>query len=284
MRRILFIPLLFSLAFIGCDKVDDPFDAQTGGGGGNASPEAQRILLEDLTGFRCTNCPQAHDIANNLSNIYGDQLIVVGIHCSAQFSTPNSPQSPDYPSYSTEFRTPAGVTYFTELFGSPGLPTGSINRRVIDNSRLVAPSAWAETVAPMIDQIARANLIVNINSYNENSRVVNFDVEMVITADLEPGQYFMTAYMVEDSIYDWQLNNGVNIENYLHRHTLRDNVNGTWGALAFNSGAAGQENTLNYQYTLDEAWKEQHCEIIAYLYHGESREIVQVNKAWVMNP
>lgn len=272
--------LLLATFFASCDKVDDPFTNNngSGGGGGNASPDAQKILLEDLTGFRCTNCPQAHDIADQLSELYGDQLIVVGIHCSFQFALPTG-ATPDDP-YHTDFRTAAGDEYY-EFFGNPGLPTGSINRLIIDNSRLVPYSAWAETIDPMIGNIAPANVDVNINSYDSGTRTVDFEVSMAITESLEPGQYFMTAYLVEDSIYDWQLNAGVDVENYLHRHVLRDNVNGTWGSLAFDNGNAGQENSLSFQYTLDEAWKSEHCEIVAYLYHGETREIVQVDKAFI---
>jgi hypothetical protein len=270
--------LLLAAFFASCDKVDDPFVNDGGNGGSNASPDAQKILLEDLTGFRCTNCPQAHDIADQLSELYGDQLIVVGIHCSFQFAFPTG-ATPDDP-YHTDFRTPAGDEYY-EFFGNPGLPTGSINRLIIDNSRLVPYSAWAETIDPMIGNTAPANVDVSINSYNSDSRTVDFEVNMSITETLEPGQYFMTAYLVEDSIFDWQLNAGVNVENYLHRHVLRDNVNGTWGSLAFDNGNAGQENSLSFQYTLDEAWKSEHCEIVAYLYHGETREIVQVDKAFI---
>ncbi len=273
------VTVLFALLIItSCDKVDDPFDVPHNGGN-NTTPEAQKILLEDLTGFRCTNCPQAHDIATNLYNVYGDQLIIVSVHGSAQFSTPSS-SGP----YSTNFQTPAATHYYTDFFDSPGLPTGAVNRRIISDSRTVAPSAWGEIINPMIQTTAPANLSIDVMSYNEATRVVEVDITMTITSEMASGNYFMTAYLVEDSIYDWQLNNGVDIENYLHRHVLRDNINGTWGDLAFDSGEANQEKTLSYQYTLNEAWKEEHCEIVAYLYHGDTREIVQVNKMWVNTP
>ena len=280
MRKIFLIPVLLIVLIIGCDKDDDPFVDQNTGGG-EIAPDAQKVLLEDLTGFRCTNCPQAHDIGESLKDIYGDQLIIVGVHGSWQFSTPNPEGSA---MYTTDFRTDASVTYFEELYNQVGLPSGGVNRIVFDGSRSLSPSAWGEKIAPLVEQTAQANLDVVINDYNENTRTVDFEVSIAITSDLEPGSYFMTAFMVEDSIYDWQLDNGVNVENYLHRHTLRDNVNGTWGELAFDDGLSGQENTLSYQYTLDPAWKQEHCEIVAYIYHSDTREVVQVNKAWIMNP
>lgn len=299
MRKIFLIPFFMVTCFMACDKTE-PFDTppnQVGNGNGGSGTDTsgtdttgtdttvilnvQKVLLEDLTGFRCTNCPDAHNVANSLSQLYGDQLIVIGVHCSWQFSTPNSAGSD---SYTTDFRTDAAVTYFEELYGQPSLPNGVINRRVFDNSILVPHSQWAEKVDPLLQATPLAKVNVSINSYNEATRQVNLDVEMETTQTMDPGQYFMIAHLVEDSIYDWQLNNGVDVENYLHRHVLRDNINGTWGDLAFSDGSAGQENTLSYNYTLDEAWKEEHCEIIAYIYNADTREIVQVDKKLVMNP
>ncbi len=293
MQKFVFLlVLVLGATFSACDKVDDPFlnedqnptnpgvnPNDTVNGGDTNYVYYQKVLLEDLTGFRCTNCPDAHNIATNLSNIYGDQLIIVNIHGSAQFSTPSISGS-----YTTDFRTPAAEEYYSDFFNNPALPTGSINRKVFDNSRLVASSAWAEKIDPLIGQTAPANVVVEINSYNDANRQVDVDIEMEIHQDLGPGEYYMIAYLVEDSIYDWQLDNGTNVENYLHRHVLRDNLNGTWGSLAFTSGNAGQQKTTSFQYSLSEAWKEEHCEIVAYLYHGDTREIVQVNKAWVITP
>lgn len=275
-KHLYFTVLVFLSTLSACDKVEDPFVPNDQN---SEEPGIQKVLLEDLTGFRCTTCPQAHNIASNLSNVYGDQLIIVNVHGADQFSIPSA-SGP----FSTDFRTPAAEVYYNDFFESPSLPTGAVNRKVFDNSRIVAPSAWAETIDPLLSATSPANVSVEINSYNAVSRQVDVEVEMDIVQDLTPGTYYMTAYLVEDSIYDWQLDSGEEIEHYLHRHVLRDNINGTWGELAFSSGGAGQQNTMSYQYTLDQAWKEEHCEIVAYLYHGDTREIVQVNKAWVMNP
>jgi hypothetical protein len=239
----------------------------------------QRVLLEHLTGFKSANCPQAHSIAQNLQTFYSGQLIEVRIH-SSQFAVPTGMTSED--PYHTDFSTPAGNIYYEEFFNSPGVPTGGVNRMEHNASVAVNPGFWNQAIEPMINLTPRAELIISVNSYNESTRQVDFDVEMEVIANLNPGAYYMTAYLVEDSIYDWQLNNETDQENYLHRHVLRDNVNGTWGSLAFNSGVAGQENTLNFQYTLDAAWKEEHCSLVVYLYHEDTRKIVQVNKAPVI--
>lgn len=270
--------LSLSLALFACDKVDEPF-SNPEGGIGNVSPDAQKVLLEDLTGFLCNNCPQANSTATNLSEIYGDQLIVVSVHGSNFFSTPYGPGAPYY---TTDFRTDAAVTYHEDLFGGPGLPNGSVNRLVVDDSRIVGHTQWGERVAALLQETAPANIVVNVDSYDPDTRIVSFEVEMVVTQEMDPGEYFMTIYLTEDSIYDWQKDGSEDIENYLHRHVLRDNVNGTWGQSVFPNGEPNQQNTLSFEYTIDPAWIDHNCELVAYIYHGDTREVVQVDKAHVI--
>lgn len=272
---ILTLALATVLINSGCDKVEKPFAEF------NASTSNQKVLLEKFTGFRCTNCPQANDIAQNLQSVFGDQLLIVGVHCSLQFAFPTG-ATPDDP-YHNDYRTTAGEAYYAE-YNQPGLPSVLVNRRIVEGTAVVAPSEAADIIQQILSTPASALIEFENVNYNESNRQVSFGVKMSTIADLEPGNYFMTAYLVEDSIYDWQLSAGVNVENYLHRHVLRDNINGTWGELAFNNGAANQDETLNYQYTLNEDWNADNCEIVAYLYHEETREIVQVEKAYVKNP
>lgn len=274
----LFFLISLSLTILACDKVDNPFSPPEGGPG-NAAPDAQKVLLEDITGFLCSNCPQANSTADNLSEVYGDQLIVVGVHGSSFFSTPYPPSAPYY---TTDFRTEAAIAYYENLFGSPGLPNGSINRLIVDDSRISGHPEWGERVAALVGGTAPANIKINVDNYNPTSRTVSFEVDMQVTQELDPGEYFMTIYLVEDSIYDWQLDGSENIENYLHRHVLRDNVNGTWGQSVFPNGEPNQQNTLNFEYTLDAAWVDHNCELVAYIYHGDTREVVQVDKAHVI--
>jgi hypothetical protein len=278
-KNILLLLFISSIA-IGCDKVTDPFETSDG-----PTPPTegvtQKVLLEDMTGYRCTNCPAAAAVANQLSGIYGENLIVVGIHCTSQFAAPTG-ATPDDPYYN-DYRTEAGETYVT-AFNLLGLPNGLVNRTEFNGQTVVNFGDWAEAIEVQLEQSAKAEIKFENTVYNTSTRTVTFDVNMEVLEDMDAGQYFMTLYLTEDSIYDWQYNNGVDVENYLHRHVLRDNINGTWGVLAFTSGASGQTNTLSYQYTLDEDWNEEHCEIVAYLYREDTRSVMQVESEHVVGP
>ena len=43
-------------------------------------PAKRVVLLEDFTGQKCTNCPKATDVIEQLQETYGEALVAVGIH------------------------------------------------------------------------------------------------------------------------------------------------------------------------------------------------------------
>ena len=44
-------------------------------------PAQRVVLLEDFTGQRCSNCPTATAVIEQLHEAYGEALVAVGIHC-----------------------------------------------------------------------------------------------------------------------------------------------------------------------------------------------------------
>src|SRR5690554_4270379 len=67
----------------------------------------EKILLEDFTGFNCTNCLPATITAANLKAANPNRLSIAAVHCMYTFSAPhtNDPTQPYY----KDFRTPEGA-------------------------------------------------------------------------------------------------------------------------------------------------------------------------------
>jgi thiol-disulfide isomerase/thioredoxin len=87
--------VLIAASMFSCDKIEPPYRQ-----GGVVTAE-RKVLLEDYTGSRCVNCPSAARIAHDLKQVYGENLIVLGIH-TGFFAFPFPPQFP------LDLRTPAG--------------------------------------------------------------------------------------------------------------------------------------------------------------------------------
>lgn len=278
-------PLLLAatLLFAACDKVEDPLgDAQDTGGPGNSSVP-RRVLLEDCTGHQCNNCPQAAELAEELKGIYGDQLIVVAVHMVDGFAIPQAPIGDGI--LDTDFRTEAGTAY-EQAFNVTSLPKGFVSRAPFENAVALSRTKWSSAVAAIIGQEADFDLWFDTVAFDPGSNTVDVTVKAVCTKTIS-GDHNLTIYLTEDHIIDDQIDLEADpplVENYEHRHVLRDNVNGIWGApIVSGTAAAGDTLSLTYSYTLSSnVLQPTNCALVAYIHPtsgAEARVVKQVAEA-----
>ncbi len=273
-----FLPLVAGIALVACDKVDQPIPPGGGGnGGGGGEAVTRRVLLEEFTGHRCSTCPAAHQVAAQLKNFYGEQLIVVGIHATSTFAAPVVPPNPDG-SYSTDFRTPAGDAY-TTAFGVSFLPTGIVSRKPFNNSMTLAQGNWGSAISALIGEEAEVDLWVESIDHNAGANNVGAVVKAAVLKPI-PQDLHLTVYLLEDHVIDWQINQQASppdIPDYDHRHVLRTNLNGIWGELMVGAGAQpGDTLTLAYSSVpMDPQWNVANCSLVAYLYRVDGNEVMQ---------
>ena len=274
-----FIPALAVSLLLGCDYVDQPLDTGNGGNGGGGDDVVRRVLLEDITGHLCNNCPAAAQIAAQLQGVYGsEELVVVAIHAGDYFSGPANPPNGDG-SYSTNFQTVAGNEY-ADTWSISFLPTGMVSRRLFNNSITLSESAWGSAVAEIIGE--PADLEIWFESLDYQGGSIETTVKVAVLNDLA-GDHNLTVYLTEDHIIDWQYDNQAsppNVPDYEHRHVLRDNLNGTWGEVAV-SGAASAGDTLTFTYTRPIAanvLEPDNCSLVAYVYNTTTYEVMQVRE------
>ena len=268
------IPLLLTLATLAaCDQVEFPNNK-----GGSIGPEpegpARKVLLEDITGHTCNNCPAATDLALGLQSVYGHDLILVGVHASA-FAEPQAPP------FDTDFRTVAGEEYLT-TFGVSSLPAGLVSRRPFNNSVVVGTGNWGSAVAEIINTPAEVEVLFDTVNYTVGTNTVEFTIKVVPVNDLTGG-HNLTVYLTEDSVIDAQIDARVQppeVLDYVHRHVLRGNVNGTWGdAVGTGTLTAGDTITLPYTYVLPaNVLDAAHCALVAYVYRTDTYEVLQAEE------
>ncbi len=279
-KKILLVAIInfFFFLFAGCDKIDPPYMTDYEGGNGN-DEDVRKVLLEEFTGHRCPNCPEGSQIAKDLSNFYGDQMIVMSIH-SGFFSEPTT--SPfDY-----DFRTEEGEAIH-DFFGVSSYPVGMINRKSFDADRLMSPSAWGEAISQIIDiePDLRIDISLNLNSKAKQLEV-NFNVHAL--KNLEK-QYYISAFITENMIIKPQRTNNPDypdgvIENYEHNNVLRKSVNRTWGEqLNEEPMFPGDVFSKSYSVYLDDEWETENCNLVVFVYDENSHEIIQVEEKPILN-
>lgn len=278
----LFLPLIatiLTMLFFGCDKVETPLVVQDEGPTDTTTTTTdvavRRILLEEYTGHFCTNCPQGAAEVKRLVGVYGEQVIPISLHAGDQ--TFNQPQTGSG-SYETDFRTPDSDIYAT-IFPPGGLPKGMVSR--INTGAPFQVSQWEAEIIALKDIAPIAEITIT-NTYNPSNREVTIEVETEWLSDGETGvTYKLQVGITEDHLIDWQLDDGVDVPDYDHRHVYRGAINSTWGE-DIPTTISGSKDVKSYTYTLDAAWNEDNCEIFAFIYKDSpDYEVMQANIEYV---
>lgn len=277
------ISILFLLIFASCDHIEKPYIQENSDkcGNGDLSVPIKKILLEDYTGHTCGNCPRAAEQTEYLIETYCDHIIPVSVH-AGYFAKPYSSGK-----YTYDFRTQTGNDW-DNYFGnsSAGLPNGMLNRTEYGGSVIQSYENWPSVVEYLLTDPPTIDISID-NSYNDANRELKTNIKIAFLEKPETG-LMLNVIFVEDSIVNWQkdyqyedpVNPGnTDIENYIHRHVLRDAINGSWGeSLQTVNMDKGSILEKNYTYVVDSEYKAKNCSVIAFVYYNKTKEIIQAEE------
>jgi len=253
----------------------------------------KKVLIEDFTGHKCPNCPDAARELDAIHDIYGDQIIGMALHVTKSFARPN----PIGNSFDYDFRTNWGDDW-DAFYGisDAGLPRGMINRiGYQDESHKLGKDEWATTVANELKKEIDFKIYI---SSDETSIFITSEVQNNINAD-----YNLVVCLTESNIINWQKDGGNNIENYEHNHVLRTVLIDQELSNSTNYVAGQQiEKIINYdlttlaQFNIDYStntaemgngnaggWDANNMSVVAYIYNTTTKEIAQVEEALLIN-
>ena len=234
------------------------------------------VLLEDYTGFRCSNCPQAAEELKRIQCTYGTRVVPLAVHVSETFAKPENNADG---SFSTDFRTPIGNTYEAEFGTGLFLPNGMVNRKEYQGAFSQLYNAWEGYVAAELAKPAEALIGLNI-AYNEGTREATAELKVSALVDMNAAPYRLVVLLTEDSIVDWQSDNRLDppkIPDYVHMHTLRDGFNGAWGD-PVNGGSpmpAGFTETVSKSLIIDQEFVDHNCNVVAFIFRDDTKEVIQ---------
>jgi thiol-disulfide isomerase/thioredoxin len=273
----LIIAVIIAIAMFSCDVVDPPYLKKGGNEPIDTSETVQKVLIEDFTGMKCGNCPEAADLAHEIADVYPGKIIVLAIH-SGWYAMPNQ-------DFTYDFRTETGNAidkYFK--VSDAGNPNGMVNRTKKDGSRIISPAGWASVAGEIINSEPMMSIEIAAE-YEESAREISVEAAVEYLENGSP-KHRICVFIAEDSIVapqqDDRLVPPVD-EDYVHNHVLRESMNGVWGEkLSDIEIAAGEKFTKNYTYKIsaDSDWKPRHLKIIAFVHdYGDSFEILQAEEA-----
>ena len=234
------------------------------------------VLLEDYTGFRCSNCPEAAEELKRLQCVYGTRVVPLAVHVSETFA---APQNNADGSFSTDFRTPIGNLYEAEFGTGLFLPNGLINRKEYDGLFSQLWSAWAGHVSNVLALPPEALLELDV-TYDESSREATASLKVSALVDMNAAPYRLVVLLSEDSIVDWQSDARLEepkVSDYVHMHTLRAGFTTAWGD-PVNGGSvmpAGFTETTSKSLVIDPEYVDHNCNVVAFIFRDDTKEVIQ---------
>jgi thiol-disulfide isomerase/thioredoxin len=273
--KILIILVILGLIINGCEKIDPPYKQDDNGGGGGEA--VKKVLLEDYTGHDCVNCPTAAAVAEELKEVYDEQLVVVAVH--AGFFARPKPELPE------DFRTDAGEAW-DQFFGisAAGNPNGLVNRvQKAPGDYIFNYGEWGTAIAAELEQDAEAKITIE-NSFAGDKLTSNITSEFLAELD---GTYNIVFCITQDSIIGPQKNNDANvgqtplIEDYVFMHVLRY-TNDVWGEELTGNVVVGEEYESSFTIDFEADWVPKNCHTIAFIFNTETKTLVQVEEAKVI--
>jgi len=269
-----------------CDKIDQPLDIideqYTTDGYldtlyfiDSVSVNQKHVLLEDFTGHKCVNCPEAAIAAHDLAEDLNHKLIIYSIHAGF-YAEPDETGN-----YTADFRCETGEALYNN-FQAFANPIGLIDRVEFNGSVLIGAGNWETVVMQEIEKENAVDLKLR-NIYYPNLNKIQIDVAAKFLFEPE-GKYKLVVYIVEDGIVSPQKNNNPAIGpspdwlDYVHRNILRGAINSTFGGYISADGnvVQNQEYPNQFIFDLHSAWITSNCNIIAYVFSEDTGEVMQV--------
>lgn len=234
------------------------------------------VLLEDYTGFRCSNCPEAAEELKRLQCLYGARVIPLAVHVTETFAEPEN--NPDG-SFETDFRTDIGNIYESTFETGLFLPNGMVNRKQFQGTYYQTWQGWDGLVKDELAKPPEALIDLNVN-YDEGTREATAEIKISALVNLNASPYRLSVLLSEDSIIDWQKDYRLTppkTSNYVHMHTLRAAFNGTWGD-EVNSGnpiPAGFTETTSKSLIIEPEFVDHNCNVVVFIFRDDTKEVIQ---------
>ncbi|MGM9804119.1 MAG: choice-of-anchor J domain-containing protein [Muribaculaceae bacterium] len=181
-------------------QLDDYTDVTKGSIQDLSFEPVKRVVLEEMTGITCVNCPQGILAIENLEKLFGDRVIPISLH-----------------TYTGDPYSNTALESYTQALGLNAAPSAMIQR----NGWIVSPlgtdddgnivfsngySLWQDMVASEMDQPTYLELGVNNATIDSDTKNISFDVEIQSALNMKNQYINVFPVALEDGLVNVQEN------------------------------------------------------------------------------
>lgn len=241
-------------------------------------PAAQNkvVLIEDLSGVRCVNCPDAAVTAKSIQTQSPKQVVVVTLYPQSLkvYTTPFAGEDTLANEYAENI--------MTQILGAPtGLPSGAVDRKKYDSetSITISEKKWPKYANDQMALKARANLELDVKAI-EATRTLVTNIKTTFTENIN-NAVFMTVMLIEDDIESKQDTRAGEVDNYIHHHVLRKCITPYNGLKLADNTEAGRVYEKGLEIVVPDKYNFKNCSVVVLINQNEpaNKEIIQAGEA-----
>lgn len=245
----------------------------------SAVPSAQpkNVLVFDITGVRCNNCPEAAAIARKIADTLHPGRVVV----MAMYTTSPSPSlTAPWPGFDT--LTSIDAEAVINNLGSVGnLPIGSVDQVKSNNSYFLDRATWVGNVNNRLALTTPLNIDIKTEWLTADNKA---RVEAKVTyTGASSSKHLIYIALIESHIIGKQSDKTVKPsgidENYEHNHALRKVITPFTGDTLQGVLAPGRVFEKQYYITPKSNWKPENMDVVVWVVDATTKEVLQVAKA-----
>lgn len=245
--------------------------------------QAKMSLIEEFTGVSCSPCPNGHKLIYGEGGIkaqHPNQVAVIAYHIK------NFAQAePVHDHSKTDFRTDDASDVGKSIFGGiVAMPVAGIDRTAVSGNYQYNTPDWSSTVTSEVAKSTPVNVKIT-STYDAATRRVKAVVKVSYTESVSKNQS-LTLALIENKVIDAQKTLSTIVDDYEHNSVLRDIITPYYGDAFLTSYAikeAGRVYQRTFEFNVNDAWKAENCEIVAFVSNNEGadKEVLQTAEVHV---
>ncbi|MFC2114492.1 Omp28-related outer membrane protein [Bacteroidota bacterium] len=240
----------------------------------SVTPDLKKILIEDFTGARCPNCPNAAQKLHEIDSAYPGRIIGMAIHPTGLGFTYPHDTSKDY-------RTNDGTLIFQMLNGAGTLPIGAIDRKILppETTILVSYDKWKSLVDQRVSDNSPINLKLESTPHKLEPNTFVVRVEAQYTEAVTGKNYITIALQEGNLVSPQSLPNGTTDTFYTNNHVLRDVLTNPTGNFLMDNPEMNRVFIKEFKVKMDNKWNPDNCHFVAFIHNsGASFDVLQVEE------
>jgi hypothetical protein len=235
------------------------------------------VMLFDITGVRCNNCPEAAVKAKQIYDSRSGKVQLLSVYYTIPgglISMPWKGQDTLNCDAANEMINATGVSVNS-------MPNGMIDQAQFGTARLLGINEWDARVNERLALTTPVNIQVS-SMYNATLNEAVISVKVVYTQDKSGESHRLTIGLSEDDILgkqsDKDTTGGIRY-GYTHNHVLRAAVTAASGDLFKSPLQAGRVFEKQYRVKLRSHWNAQKMHVFAFVQNDADKTILNCRDA-----